>query len=217
MRILVPLRPAAHQSKMGHFAQRFPQKLIKCRFSIKAISGNVHNTWARKNSRLNYSNLELGTHTEVFLGAPRAPSLANHDPLLPPLQRQGWRKGILWASAVTALVLLFNTLFLAISSVKYGTSGGVGTLFQGGCGKASRIDSGFHFAINIMSTVLLGASNYVMQILNAPTRKQVDKAHAKNVSLLIGVPNFRNLGWVGIRRSVLWLLLAVSALPLHLL
>jgi hypothetical protein len=210
-----PLIAGGPQSKKKQSAQHFPQKLRRYRFSIKAISQNVHNTWARKNSRINYSNIELGTVTEVSSGAPS--SQDKGDPPTPTPERKGWRKGILWASAVTAFVLLFNTLFLAISSAKYGTSDGVGTLFQGDCGQASRADSGFHVAINIMSTVLLSASNYVMQILSAPTRDQVDKAHAKKVSLFIGVPNIRNLGWVGARRSVLWLLLAISALPLHFL
>lgn len=76
---------------------------------------------------------------------------------------------------------------------------------------------GIHAVINILGTLLLGASNYVMQVLGAPTRQQVDAAHHKQTSLFIGVPNLRNLRWVGAKRLIVWLLLALSALPLHLL
>lgn len=74
-----------------------------------------------------------------------------------------------------------------------------------------------HLAINVLSTVLLGASNYCMQCLSSPTRGDVDKAHSKGVWLDIGVPSVRNLRRISGRRFALWCLLAVSSIPLHFL
>lgn len=36
-----------------------------------------------------------------------------------------------------------------------------------------------HIIINILSTALLAASNYVMQCLSAPTRPDVNEAHTQ--------------------------------------
>lgn len=180
--------------------------------SLRAFGQSIHSSWPRKNSH--YSKIELGPVRYV---SPDAAAFLDKDACPPPLPRNGWRKGILWTSAVTAVILLFNIIFLSVSVGKYGTSDGVGTLFQGDCGQAWLTNSALHVAINILSTVLLGASNYAMQVLSAPTRHQVDRAHAAQTSLLIGVPNMKNLGWIGPRRVILWLLLAVSTLPLHLL
>lgn len=74
-----------------------------------------------------------------------------------------------------------------------------------------------HLVINILSTLLLGASNYSMQCLSSPTRSEVDKAHGQGIWLDIGVPSIRNLRRLSVSRIVLWWLLAISSLPLHLL
>ena len=74
-----------------------------------------------------------------------------------------------------------------------------------------------HVAINVLSTLLLGASNYSMQCLSSPTRREVDKAHSQGIWLDIGVPSVRNLRKLSTTRIVLWWLLAISSIPLHLL
>ena len=56
-----------------------------------------------------------------------------------------------------------------------------------------------------------------MQILSAPTRKEIDKAHARKKWLDIGVPSVRNLKNVATKKVVMWCLLGLSSLPLHLL
>ena len=55
-----------------------------------------------------------------------------------------------------------------------------------------------------------------MQRLSTPTRTEVDLAHAKRNWLDIGVPSPKNLGYIQRSRAALWLVLAVSSLPLHL-
>ena len=55
-----------------------------------------------------------------------------------------------------------------------------------------------------------------MQCLSAPTRKEVDEAHAKGKWLDIGVPSVRNLTNIAKPRVGMWLGLALTSLPLHL-
>ncbi|KAI4197238.1 MAG: hypothetical protein LQ350_006069 [Teloschistes chrysophthalmus] len=73
-----------------------------------------------------------------------------------------------------------------------------------------------HLAINILGTALLSASNYCMQCLSAPNRQEVDRAHQRQVALDIGVPSLRNLRHISRKRLLLWILLAISSIPLHL-
>lgn len=78
-----------------------------------------------------------------------------------------------------------------------------------------RLDLWLHLGINLLSTILLGASNYTMQCLSAPTRDEINKAHQQRIYLDIGVPSVRNLGRISQRRRRLWWLLALSSIPLH--
>ncbi|KAH7310596.1 hypothetical protein B0I35DRAFT_412089 [Stachybotrys elegans] len=71
-------------------------------------------------------------------------------------------------------------------------------------------------AINIMSTLLLGASNNCAQLLSAPTRQDIDKAHSRGRWLDIGVGSVRNLRYIPVWRGFLWLILLLSSIPLHL-
>lgn len=55
-----------------------------------------------------------------------------------------------------------------------------------------------------------------MQSLVAPTRNDVDKAHAKRMLLDIGVPSMRNLRVMRAPQLVIWGLLLITATPFHL-
>ncbi|TRX96986.1 hypothetical protein FHL15_002292 [Xylaria flabelliformis] len=91
-------------------------------------------------------------------------------------------------------------------------------LYSGDCdeGNVSRLNTGLHFLINVVSSLMVGtlleyynldlrgnllveertllaSSNFFMQILNAPSREEVDTAHAKGSWLLIGVPSVVHL------------------------
>jgi hypothetical protein len=78
-----------------------------------------------------------------------------------------------------------------------------------------RLDLWLHLLINLLSTGLLMASNYCMQLQAAPTRADIDRAHARGQWLDIGVPSLRNFGKIGRWRKFTWLLLAFSSLPIH--
>lgn len=120
--------------------------------------------------------------------------------------------------AVTASVVFVINLVFTVWAVK--TSGpfnGTITLQAGSCETTKKLTVGLHLLINILSTLLLGASNYSMQCLSAPTRDEVDRAHSRGIWLDIGVPSIRNMRNISMRNIVLWWLLALSSAPLHLL
>jgi hypothetical protein len=117
---------------------------------------------------------------------------------------------------MTGFVLLINCAAAIAIHSRYGTRDGVSTAFEGDCDIANRWSLGLHIVINILSSALLSASNYTMQVLNAPTRSECDKAHARGDWLDIGIPSLHNITRVTWPRRVLWLLLGVSSVPIHL-
>lgn len=76
---------------------------------------------------------------------------------------------------------------------------------------------GADLAINILGTLLLGASNNCAQLLSAPTRKDIDDAHSRGKWLDIGTPSVRNIPILGRLRIALCTILFISSVPLHLL
>jgi hypothetical protein len=125
--------------------------------------------------------------------------------------RDGYHLGMLCCTITAATVLIINIILAAVIPTK------VGTLPAGDCEETKRLNIGFHVVINILSTLLLGASNYSMQCLVAPTRCDINKAHRQNIWMDIGVPSIRNILHISWRRRILWWFLLVSSVPLHLL
>ncbi|KAK5703240.1 hypothetical protein LTR97_004189 [Elasticomyces elasticus] len=130
---------------------------------------------------------------------------------------QGWRFGVAASATMTTAVLTTNVILTIWLSARFGVTNGVGTAYEGDCGVVNRWTFWLHVVINILSSILLSASNYTMQCLSAPTRREVDAAHAKGDWLDIGVSGIRNLTRIGLHRRILWAALALSSLPIHLL
>lgn len=74
----------------------------------------------------------------------------------------GWRFTLALASLASVIVLAFNLGFVIWAAVHHTVEKGRGTLHEGNCEKVQHMSTGLHFAINILSTSLLGASNYCM-------------------------------------------------------
>lgn len=113
-----------------------------------------------------------------------------------------------------SLLIILASLFFGVRSGS--PSAGVGAIFTGSCDRVRRLDLWLHVVINILGTILIAASNFNMQCLNAPNRKEVDTAHAKGYWLDIGVLSIRNYFYMSSRKKWLWGLLAFSTIPLHL-
>ena len=115
------------------------------------------------------------------------------------------------------MVFVLNLILTIWAVLRSPVQNGLGTLQDGSCKRTASLTFWAHLVINVLSTLLLGASNYSMQCLSSPTRSEIDKAHGQGVWLDIGVPSARNLRRLSTIRIVLWWLLAISSIPLHLL
>lgn len=133
-----------------------------------------------------------------------------------PTWRQGHHFGLRCCLLSVTLVLLFNIAATIVVSSRHQTVDGVNILQRGDCNTAKRLGTGLHLLINILGTILLGASNYCMQCVSAPTREDIDRAHGQGTWLDVGIPSVRNLGWISWPRKSIWFLLLISSAPLHL-
>ncbi|KAF2021836.1 hypothetical protein BU24DRAFT_417471 [Aaosphaeria arxii CBS 175.79] len=149
---------------------------------------------------------------------------ASDDPNLPSLERRktwrarfsGYRGGLLASIIVSSIVLILNILLVVLSLTAWQPVQNIGTAFVGNCKTARNWVIALHLLINLLSSILLGASNYTMQRLVAPTRKEIDAAHARQKWLDIGIPSVKNLSSIHKSRLLLWVLLWISSVPLHL-
>ncbi|KAJ7834788.1 hypothetical protein B0H14DRAFT_3142260 [Mycena olivaceomarginata] len=119
--------------------------------------------------------------------------------------------------AVSALVLAANVAGTAWAGAAYPPDRrGIGTFLFGDCTRVARLGTALHVLLNILSTLLLGAGNYCMQLLASPSRREADDAHARGAALDIGVPSINNLRHIDRRRVVGWSAIGVTATLLHL-
>ena len=129
----------------------------------------------------------------------------------------GWKRGASFCFFAVAGALVLNIIITSWAVSKFGLSGQIGTIHTDDCAKIKRTGLWLHIAINILSTMLLGASNYYMQCLSSPTRQEVDKAHAQRIWLDVGIQSIRNLGRIQKTRMFLWICLAATSIPLHIM
>jgi hypothetical protein len=130
----------------------------------------------------------------------------------------GWQWGVLTGSIVSALVLVMNCVFVLVGALTgQGYDEGIATIFTGNADDVSRMSTLLHIVINVLSTLLLSASNYAMQVLTAPTRDQCLEAHRQGSFLDIGILSLRNIKSISLRSKLLYFALAISSIPLHLL
>jgi hypothetical protein len=165
---------------------------------IMGREGTVTTTWRQ--------DTDLPQESAPFLSKPKSKS-------------KTWRNGALACAAASSVVFILNlavTIYLVTSKGRAETDGRH-TLYTGDCKYVSRLNTALHLIINALSTILLGASNYCMQCLSAPTRMDIDKAHGQKRWLDVGILSFRNLRRISKRKALLWWLLGVSSFPLHLL
>lgn len=160
----------------------------------------------------------------------RKPPSKSFSSFLPDFLKRGWKTTVGLGFCAAAFVCVVNLILLgwtlggshdAWSDLlsKYPGDGaeGIKTVYTGSCDTAASISTWIHLAINILSSLLLAASNGAMQVLAAPSRSEVDAAHARRRWLDIGVQSWRNLGNITFARRLIWILLAVTTVPLHLL
>lgn len=156
-----------------------------------------------------------------ILGTQGTPSIAKVARTRTVRQRyfSGWRVGAAVSTTAAMTLLVVNSIVTiwVWRNPTYQIEEWIGTLHEGKCEDTKDMSKWLHLAINASSTVMLGCSNYCMQYLSSPNIDELHEAHSKRRYLHIGVPNLRNLWSIAWDRSVLWVLLALSSVPLHLL
>ncbi|KAJ0424724.1 hypothetical protein BJY00DRAFT_309141 [Aspergillus carlsbadensis] len=134
-----------------------------------------------------------------------------------------WTRGALFCAWSALLILAINVILtvvaVGIAYTKPFNRGDIesAVLYKGSCSRTDGWKTALHLLINVLSTGLLAASNYVMQCLCAPSRAAVDRAHAEKRWLDIGAMSVRNLLDMDGRRKALWAVLLLSSLPIHML
>ncbi|KAF1980053.1 hypothetical protein BU23DRAFT_413020, partial [Bimuria novae-zelandiae CBS 107.79] len=124
--------------------------------------------------------------------------------------------GVTLGVCTGTFVLLINCTFMIIGAcVESSYQGGIATLFTGSGGLVPRFSTFLHVLISFLSTLLLSASNYAMQVLSPPTRTECVQAHKEGSWLDIGILSLRNIRKISTRRRNLWLMLGLSSIPLH--
>jgi hypothetical protein len=129
------------------------------------------------------------------------------------MQFPGWRSGVAGFSLLTSVILLLNISALSWTATHL-DDGAYATVAVQSCKNIGKLTSYAQFGINAFSTGLLAGSNYCMQCLSSPTRKEIDAAHAKNSYLNIGILSWRNVISFRKRRICLLLALVLSSVPL---
>lgn len=134
----------------------------------------------------------------------------------PRLPASGWRR----TAVINSIVVSFFALILISLMIwVYASSDSridTWIFYLGDCSQGSRINVVLHLIINLISTLIIASSNFFMQILNAPTRKEVDTAHQQRSWLEIGVPSMRNVLHVSRLKTLCWILFNLSSIPIHL-
>ncbi|OTA86765.1 hypothetical protein M434DRAFT_147619 [Hypoxylon sp. CO27-5] len=133
------------------------------------------------------------------------------------LAKKNWRRtGFLNVILVLSCGIIL-LVFLIISLKNTGSSFSTSTIiFEGDCESTSRLNLIFHLLLNILSTGILASSNYFMQVVSAPSREELDKAHRIFHSLDIGIPSFKNMQSISHFKRICWFALLSSSLPIHL-
>ncbi|KAF5860649.1 hypothetical protein ETB97_001282 [Aspergillus alliaceus] len=129
-----------------------------------------------------------------------------------------WRNGAFICFAVTIAILLLNLVLtvIAASRARGSSHSFLGeSIFEGDCAKVKHWSTGFHLLINVLGTILLGASSYCMQCLSAPSRDDVNQLHACGKWVDIGTPSVTNLRFMRSAQIVWWCLLLLSSVPFH--
>ncbi|KAI1120837.1 hypothetical protein F5Y10DRAFT_289156 [Nemania abortiva] len=130
---------------------------------------------------------------------------------------KGWRRSGTINVTLAYVCDIILLILWSISVSRQDTSPtGSTIIFSGNCDLSTRLNLILHLLVNIVSGVILASSNFFMQVLNSPSRKEIDEAHSWLRSVDIGVPSLKNLRHVSRFKSISWLVFLFSSFPIHL-
>lgn len=132
----------------------------------------------------------------------------------------GWRVGALFNVVLLTFCLLVEVIMLIVAVQTDEGAGSPldGVVYSGDCATISRITDPVALLINILATIMIASSNYIMQCLCAPTRQELRNAHHSfNRYLRVGISSPVNVAHVSGWRALMWWLMALTSIPVHLL
>ncbi|KAK9782413.1 hypothetical protein SCAR479_00756 [Seiridium cardinale] len=131
----------------------------------------------------------------------------------------GWKRAAHVNSIVLGAITLTLLACLITSAEQTAGLSKAHMFYTGTCdgGSAAQVNVALHLLLNVVSTAIFASSNFFMQVLNSPSRKEVDEIHSKGPWMGIGVPSVRNTFGVSKFKTSCWILLLVPSIPLHLL
>ena len=128
----------------------------------------------------------------------------------------GWRKtGVIFLVLMWGLTLML--LVLLVISLRLNGSWSDTAIFVGNCPQSDRNVLLLRTGINVLATAILTSSNFFLQLLTAPIREDIDKAHDRSKWLEVGVNSLRNLRFITWPKLAIWLLIALLSIPFHLI
>ncbi|KAI0967660.1 hypothetical protein F4678DRAFT_445125 [Xylaria arbuscula] len=129
----------------------------------------------------------------------------------------GWHRTAMINTFLLASITAFFIAVLVASSFPADGLRKAIKIYTGDCngGSATRVSQTLHFLTNALSTAILGSSNCFMQVLNAPTRDEIDACHKDGFHLDIGVPSLRNVFHVSRFKSGAWVVLLITSISIH--
>ncbi|KUJ12911.1 uncharacterized protein LY89DRAFT_721741 [Mollisia scopiformis] len=143
------------------------------------------------------------------------------DPILDGQKRRlrpsGWKAGVRICAATAATICILNAILAIWAVANHEHVDGLSYLYTGGCKEVAKMNFWIHLGINAMSAILLSGSNYTMQVIGSPTRRDVNDAHTKRRWLDIGILSTRNLRAISWGRIALWTILGLSSVSIHLM
>ncbi|KAI1088679.1 hypothetical protein F5B19DRAFT_505454 [Rostrohypoxylon terebratum] len=130
----------------------------------------------------------------------------------------GWRQAAKVNSIILATMSMTLIGFLIAATSKNGLDKAV-FFYDGDCdgGNVAQLNTALHLLINIISTLVVTSSNFFMQVLNSPSRQELNTAHFQGSWMGIGIPSVRNVFRVSRFKTWSWVCLLLSSIPIHLL
>jgi len=133
------------------------------------------------------------------------------------VDRRGWRKTAIINTALVAALTLTLAILVGVITSNSGSLTRNLFFYQGPCDTSTKINVALHLVINIIAMGVVASSNFFIQVLNAPSRGELDVAHRKKKMLDIGVHSAKNMWHISRFKLVSILVFGLSSLPIHLL
>lgn len=125
-------------------------------------------------------------------------------------QFSGWRMGALLNICLLTLCLVveITMISVAFSMDKKSSQAFDGVLYRGNCTVTKRWTSVLSLLLNLIATLLIGSSNYMMQCFTAPTTTVLRQEHKRGRSVHLGV--------MSTRKPLAWWIMGLTSIPVHL-